>query len=188
MFLAEAVIKLAALGHAVYFASGWNTFDFIVVLIALFEWAMTLAAASLPANPTLLRVIRMVRIMRVLRTLRVVRAARGLKMLLGMLVYSIPTLGNILGIYLILTCMYALLAMQLFGHVVHGQYLTDHANFCTFPRAALTMFRCATGEGWNGLMHDAMVTAERGHCSEADGDCGSWLAIPFFVSYVVLAA
>ena len=51
----------------------------------------------------------------------------------------------------------------------------------------LTLFRCATGEGWNGLMHDAMTTEQEGRCSEASGDCGSWAAIPFFVSYAILS-
>ena len=43
-------------------------------------------------------------------------------------------------------------------------------------------------------MHDAMVTtstpprlsAPRWPCSEAGGDCGSWVALPFFVSFVLL--
>ena len=48
------------------------------------------------------------------------------------------------------------------------------------------MLRCATGEEWNGLMHDAMVAPESGLCDAAKGDCGSPLAVPFFVSYVLL--
>ena len=51
----------------------------------------------------------------------------------------------------------------------------------------LTLFRCATGEGWNGLMHDAMTTEEDGRCSEVASDCGSWGAIPFFVAYAILS-
>ena len=46
--------------------------------------------------------------------------------------------------------------------------------------------RCATGEGWNGLMHDAMARPELGECSEEAGDCGSQLAreiaLDFFAS------
>jgi hypothetical protein len=37
-------------------------------------------------------------------------------------------------------------------------------------------------------MHDAMVQEESGRCSEADGTCGTWLAVPFFVSYLLLTA
>ena len=48
------------------------------------------------------------------------------------------------------------------------------------------MFRAATGESWNGLMHDCMLQPNAPHgpqCSEEAGDCGSWVAIPFFVSH-----
>ena len=42
-----------------------------------------------------------------------------------------------------------------------GEYINQDANFCTFPVAALTLFRCSTGEGWNGIMHDAMAVCSR---------------------------
>ena len=193
IFVAEAAAKVAASGLPLYLKQPWNVFDFAVVLIAVADGLITLAASSLGANPTLLRVLRMVRITRVLRTMRVVRAARGLRMLLMMLVLSLPTLANIFGLFVIVTSMFALLGMQLFGRVAHGDFLDEHANFCSFPTALLTLFRVATGEGWNGLMHDAMVSADGAtaaaelRCTVERGDCGSWLAVPFFVSYVILS-
>ena len=62
---------------------------------------------------------------------------------------------------------------QLFGRVALGEHLSAEANFCTFPTAVLTMFRCATGEGWNGILHDVMITPASGRCSVEAGDCGS---------------
>ena len=117
-----------------------------------------------------------------------VRVMRGLSMLLSMLMYVLAGLLNIIALYLIVLCIYALLAMQLFGRVHHGVYITDQANFCTLPTALLTLFRCATGEDWNGIMRDAMAAeSDGGGCSEANGDCGSaWAAVPFFVSYQIL--
>ena len=76
----------------------------------------------------------------------------------------------------------AALTPQLFGDVAHGDFLDDDANFCSFDSSFMTMFRSATGESWNGIMHDVMVTDGDG-CSEAEGNCGSYVAIPFFVSY-----
>ena len=189
LFLGECIVKLAGLGPPVYFQSAWNGFDFSIVLLALCDWTLTAFAhgAQDDANPTLIRAIRMVRVTRVLRTVRVVRSARGLKLLLTMLLYSLPTLGNVLGLYLVLTCMYSLLGMQLFGHVRHGVHINEHANFCTFGDAFLAMFRCATGESWNGMMHEAAQSAADGLCSEEEDDCGTWLAVPFFVSYVILS-
>lgn len=103
------------------------------------------------------------------------------------LLYATPALLNILGIAFILMFMYAVLGMELFAGVMWGEYLNADANFCSFPRALLTMFRCATGEDWNGIMHDVMVTPERG-CSLEKSNCGSPFAVPFFVSYIILTS
>ena len=74
---------------------------------------------------------------------------------------------------------YTLLSMQLFGEATHGVFLSDDANFCTFTHAFVTMFRCATGEDWNGLMHDLVSGEQPGG--------GDWVAVPFFVSFVVIS-
>jgi hypothetical protein len=47
---------------------------------------------------------------------------------------------------------FAIMAMNLFGQVRYGKYLTRHANFSTFPVALLTLFRMTTGENWDGIM------------------------------------
>ena len=49
----------------------------------------------------------------------------------------------------------------------------------------LTLFRCATGEDWNGLMRDAMARAQSGECNAKEGNCDA--ALPFFVSYELIA-
>jgi len=184
----EAAAKLIAYGVAGYFREAWHVFDFSVVLLTLAEWALDLLAFELggSTNPTLVRVLRIVRVTRVLRTLRAVRSARGLIMMLSMLLLSLPALMNTLGVFLLVLFMYSLLAMSLFGRVISGEYLTEDSHFCDFTTAVYTMFRCSTGEDWNGIMHDAMATPETSDCSYEAGDCGSWLALPFFISYVVL--
>ena len=47
-----------------------------VVLSALLNWLVEIAAAEWGTNPTLLRTLRVVRITRVLRTLRIIKSAR----------------------------------------------------------------------------------------------------------------
>ena len=186
IFTFEALLKLYGLGLGNYFSEGWNVFDFSVVAVALAEVAFEAAAGSL-VKGSLLRIARLARAARVLRTVRAVRASRSIRHLLTTLLYSIFPLGNILGVFVIITFIYAVLGMELFGHVKWGDYINDEANFCRFSSAMLTMFRCATGEDWNGIMHDAMVTPGRG-CDPALGDCGSVVAVPFFVSYVILTS
>ena len=51
---------------------------------------------------------------------------------------------------------FSVAGMQIFGGIEKGDFITDHCNFDTFFIALVTLFRCATGESWNGLMHDTM--------------------------------
>ena len=138
--------------------SGWHKFDFTVVLLALPD---LLEAVGLDANlssvfPT--NLLRILRIARVARVLRLIKSSKGLQSLLTALLLSLPAMANLSGIFLIVQFLYAVLGMQLFGKVTRGDYLNADANFCSFGTAFLTMFRCATGESWNGIMHDCMVT------------------------------
>lgn len=54
--------------------------------------------------------------------------------------------------------MYAILGVQLFADVQLQDALNVHANFQSFGKALLTLFRMATGESWHELMYDAMRT------------------------------
>jgi hypothetical protein len=40
---------------------------------------------------------------------------------------------------------------------VNGMY-NEHANFKDFHKGFMVLFRSSTGESWNGIMHDIMVT------------------------------
>ena len=59
-------------------------------------------------------------------------------------------------------------------------------------QAMLTLFRCLTGESYNGIMHDLMPTPTvLARCDAAPDDranCGTWASIPFFISFYVLGA
>lgn len=47
--------------------------------------------------------------------------------------------------------------MNIFGSVKPQQFLDEHANFETFPRAILMLLRFSTGENWNSVMYNCMV-------------------------------
>ena len=187
IFVVEVLLKFIALGVSNYLSEGWNVFDSLVVTAAVVEKLLQVVAAG-HVKGSFLRLVRLARAARVLRTLRMIKASRSIQSLLMTLLYSVPALLNILFLFCILVFVYAVLGMELFSGVVWGDYLNTEANFCSFGTAALTMFRCATGEDWNGIMHDAMVTEERGTCDAASDNCGTWVAIPFFVSYTVLSS
>jgi voltage-dependent calcium channel T type alpha-1G len=186
VFTLEAVLKVAAVTLAEYWADAWNRFDFLVVLISLTELGLglTLEADQSGMQPTVMRALRM---MRILRTMRAIKSSRGMRSLLATLVTSLPAITNVHTLFVLILLTYAVLGMHLFRHV-NWKHDT-HANFCSLWGAVLTMYRCTTGEGWNELMHIAMrpsADCDPQHLRE--GSCGSWVAIPFFISYVFFTA
>ena len=66
------------------------------------------------------------------------------------------------------------LALQV---TLSGEYLNEHANFRTMQAAVLLLFRCVTGESWNGIMRkprqSAPAAALRGRALSACYRCGS---------------
>mmetsp|Transcript_43521 Transcript_43521/g.105631 ORF Transcript_43521/g.105631 Transcript_43521/m.105631 type:complete len:2203 (+) Transcript_43521:102-6710(+) len=185
IFLAEMFIKLGAYQWN-YFKQGWNIFDFFLVCSSVLDVSIELAASGSPSfNPTILRVLR---VFRIGRLLRLIRSASGLRHLLATLAGSLPSLLNVGSLLLLLIFVYAVLGVSLFSNLtLSGNFINRQANFRTLPNAILLLFRSVTGESWNGLMHDCMVSEESGRCSAANDTCGSApAAIIFFVSFTLV--
>ena len=103
----------------------------------------------------------------------------------------------------LLLFIYAVLGVQMFHGVALNPdgLLTDDANFRSLPEALLTLFRASTGESWNGVMHDLQCQPHGMDWSAqllgspprlprcmADGsDCGSFVAVPYFVTFTLLS-
>lgn len=127
------------------------------------------------------------RIVRIARLVRLVRISPGIQRMLSTLALSAAALANVGLLLSIIVYIYAVLGVQLFSRLAPGEFNNEDANFNSFGMALLTLFRCITGESYNGLMHDALVSEEMepGRCSEEEGTCGTWLAVPFHVSFQV---
>lgn len=78
----------------------------------------------------------------------------SLLLLCCLLAASLP---QIMGMFLLIF-FYALMGNILFGTVKFGEALGRHANFQTAPKGIITLFRIVTGEDWNKIMHDCMVS------------------------------
>ena len=154
IFLLEAIAKLFALGPPRYFRDGWNQFDFVVVCFSIVGVVMDVAVgAEVP-------VVGLLRILRVARIFRLIPKAKGLKTLFNTLVVSLPALVNVGSVLMLFFWIFAVMGMNLFGNVKYGEFLNRAANFRDFPSAVLVLFRMATGESWNGIMHDCMINRE----------------------------
>ena len=169
-------MKMTAFGIREYWSFGWNRFDLCVVAGA---------AADMAVRDSDDVVARLVRLFRVARAFRLVKHADGLRSLLSTLVTSLPAFWNVGALVLLLFFIYAYVGVLTFGSTRRGDALNEHANFESFPMAMLTLFRVATNDEWVGLMRD---------CSDfpagcrTEGDCGSYAAYPFFVTFVVIVS
>lgn len=144
IFAAEAAMKMIAHGIKFYFLETWNKFDFVIVILSLIALDESLFSFKVNA----------LRIIRVARLLRMIKASKGLRHLLKTLWLSMGNIANV-GMLLFLTFFtFSVAAMDLFGNIQFGDYITDNANFNSFYITFITLFRCATGENWNGIMHD----------------------------------
>jgi hypothetical protein len=177
LFAGEALVKLLAFGPKQYFGANWNRFDFTLVIASAVGVAFSLGPLA-----TLLRIFRVARIFRLIRT------SKGLQLLFKTLIVSLPSLANVGTILVLLYYIFAIIGMNLFAGVRFGfsGLLNDEANFNSFFTAFLTLFRCSTGENYNGLMHDLEVQPP--YCSEEDGTCGSTITPSIYFSLFMTLA
>ncbi|KAG2498044.1 hypothetical protein HYH03_003805 [Edaphochlamys debaryana] len=154
IFTVEASLKLIAFGPRTYFRDAWNAFDFFVTLISVASVAMDFSdAQSLSFMPVL-------RVLRVVRVLRLIRGAKGIRKLLRTLLYSLPALANVGGVMLLFFFIFAVIGVSLFAGIKYGEALDSHANFDSFFNAMMLLFRMITGESWDQIMQDCMITSD----------------------------
>lgn len=137
VFSLEAIVKIIGLRHH-YFTVPWNLFDFVLVLASILGILMEDIMIDFPVSPTLLRVVRVFRIGRILR---LIKAAKGIRKLLFALVVSLPALFNIGALLALITFIYAIIGMSVFGHVRKQGALNDmvtwsiYRTFVSNPKA-----------------------------------------------------
>ncbi|KAM9597580.1 voltage-dependent T-type calcium channel subunit alpha-1G isoform 27-T27 [Trichechus inunguis] len=186
IFVLESVFKLVAFGFRRFFQDRWNQLDLAIVLLSIM--GITLEEievnASLPINPTIIRIMRVLRIARVLKLLKM---AVGMRALLDTVMQALPQVGNLGLLFMLLFFIFAALGVELFGdlecdemHPCEG--LGRHATFRNFGMAFLTLFRVSTGDNWNGIMKDTLRDCDQ------DSTCYNTVISPiYFVSFVLTA-
>ena len=103
IFIVEALMKLLALAprsHR-YFGSGWNIFDFAVIVFSL-----------VPATGEFAMVSRLARLLRVVRLITTVKE---LRIIVAALVRAIPSVGHVMVLMSIVVYIYAIMGYQLFN-------------------------------------------------------------------------
>jgi len=135
IFTIEIALKIISNGKRpwVYFSDPWNVFDFIIVAVCL-----------IPFNDT--HYFAVFRILRVLRIFRMITVFPKLRLIIGALLKSIPSMGYVVMLIGILFYVYAIVGVFVFGE-------TDPMHFGDLHHAFVTLFKVLTLEGWTDIMN-----------------------------------
>ncbi|MEX1210977.1 MAG: ion transporter [Candidatus Nanopelagicales bacterium] len=155
IFVVELILRFASYGRRPqdFFKSGWNVFDLIII-----------GGVWIPGireNATLLRILRLARIARLLRFLPDARV------LITTVVRSIPPLGSIVVLTLLILFIYGMVGWAMFGPALPE-------SWGAITRAMLTLFVLLTLKNFPTYLEEAIAVTP-------------WATV-YFVSYVLVAA
>jgi voltage-gated sodium channel len=154
LFILELAVRIGARGRRPleFFRDGWNVFDFGVVALSLLPTAGPFATVA--------------RLARVLRVGRMVSGMPELRLIIGTMLRSIPSMGHVVTLLGLLIYIYGVVGYHLFGGV-------DPEHWGNLGSAAHTLFVVITLEGWVELMQKS-----------AEATRWAWL---YYASFIVVA-
>jgi len=137
IFIVEAIMKMIALAPQIqrYFASGWNLFDFSVILASL-----------IPATGEFAMIARLARLLRVMRLISTIPE---LRLIVTTLVRSLPGMFHVILLMSVIFYIYAVVGF----HLYHEH---DPVLWGSLGTSLLTLFRVVTLEDWTDVMYTAM--------------------------------
>jgi len=178
IFTIEVFVKVLAEGNKPwkYFMDAWNIFDFLIVAVCYVAIFMPSVDASF---------IAVLRLARILRVFKLVTAVPKLQLLVGALLKSIPSMGYVGILLLLLFYIYATMAVFIFGG-------NDPLHFGTLGKAMLSLFRVVTLEDWTDVMYINMFGCDHPiwgygeECGCENPQAFGWGSAAFFVSFVLI--
>ncbi|CAE7702091.1 NaCP60E, partial [Symbiodinium pilosum] len=198
LFTLELAIKIFVYSRD-FFKDKWHAYD---------SFAITGSLIGALVNALVVEKGVMTQILggfQILRILMLVRYAWFMDSITSTIWVALPGLFQVSALLTLLMFMYACLGVSLFGTIMsvdeaaesasEGSYPLTDTNFYSFNNAFLLMIRCATGERWHDIMYD--LAEDKPNCTtvaqtyedlQQNGPrgCGSMLAYPYFISYVLI--
>lgn len=155
VFLGELILRFASYGRhpADFFRSGWNVFDLVVIGGVLI--------------PGVREQAQLLRLLRLARVARLVRFLPDVRVLVGTVIKSIPSLFSMVVLIFLLMFVYGMVGWSVFGEALPE-------TWGTIGRSMLTLFVLLTLENFPTYLEE--------------GETVTAFAVPFLVSYVLLAA
>ena len=158
IFIIECILKLLGYGFIPYFHSGWNRFDFFVVISSIVDIAVSNVDGFNASFLKSFQIIRVLRVLRITRVLRLIKSLKGLEKMIQTLSWSLTALANVLLLMLIFFCVFAILGCYFYDNIMYKDYkdsfvyINEYFNVDNFYYSFLLVFRCTTGENWNNIM------------------------------------
>jgi len=181
-FLFELLINMYGSWRAPFFRQSWNYFDMFVVFIGI----LILVRCPMPGP------LGLVLMLRSFRVFRLFGKVESMKKILRSIFLSIPGMFNAFMILLLVVCIYAVLAVDLYSDYYvmvnpdpsapettsrGDRYAEEY--YGTFFKALYTLFQILTGESWSEMGVRPIFAASQSVWE----NIGSSL---FFISFVII--
>lgn len=174
IFVIEALLKIASeIPRPInYFKNSWNVFDFTIAVGCL----LPLENAFLPA----------IRLLRVLRTFRIATTIPKMRLIVGAMLKSIPSMIHVFILFGVVIYIYAVMATFLFAE-------NDPIHFGNLQTSLLTLIRVVTFDNWADVMYVNMYGCDQyGYEGALSKECTNPKAAPllaavFFTSFIMIA-
>ncbi|XP_018407789.1 PREDICTED: voltage-dependent T-type calcium channel subunit alpha-1I-like [Nanorana parkeri] len=166
-FAMEMVVKMVALGifgKKCYLGDTWNRLDFFIVMAGMVEYSLDLQNINLSA----------IRTVRVLRPLKAINRVPSMRILVNLLLDTLPMLGNVLLLCFFVFFIFGIIGVQLWAGLLRNRCFLDE-NFTIQGDITLPPyyqpeeddempFICSLS-GDNGIMgcHEIPPLRDRGH-------------------------
>uniref|UniRef100_A0A6Q2YKZ9 Voltage-dependent T-type calcium channel subunit alpha n=1 Tax=Esox lucius TaxID=8010 RepID=A0A6Q2YKZ9_ESOLU len=175
-FAVEMVVKMLALGifgRRCYLGDTWNRLDFLIVMAGMLEYSMDQQDINLTA----------IRTVRVLRPLKAINRVPSMRILVNLLLDTLPMLGNVLLICFFVFFIFGIIGVQLWAGKLRNRCYPEE-NFTltsgiTLPHTYYMVdtederpFVCSLSQD-GGNLKCANIPARRG-LSNGSGLCVNW--------------
>ncbi|XP_078094500.1 voltage-dependent T-type calcium channel subunit alpha-1I-like [Mustelus asterias] len=173
-FAMEMVVKMVALGivgKKCYLGDTWNRLDFFIVMSGMVEYSLDLQNVSLSA----------IRTVRVLRPLKAINRVPSMRILVNLLLDTLPMLGNVLLLCFFVFFIFGIIGVQLWAGLLRNRCFLEE-NLTLYNGLSLPQyyhpekddespFICSLS-GDNGIMgcHEIPALRDNGHecCLDKD--------------------
>jgi hypothetical protein len=184
-FLIELLVNMYGAWCRPFFSLAWNYFDMFVVAVGI----LMLVRMPLPGPLSLVRMLRAFRVFRLFGRIP------SLRKILHSIELAIPGVMNAFIIMLIVVCIYAVLAVDLFrkhytlaapntpGKMTSRGEIYGEEYYGNFSRALYTLFQILTGESWSEMCVRPVFAAPE---NENVGD--NIISAVFFISFVLICS